>query len=409
MAIGNVGLREFNIFRLDAAVRRPFFPRVEHQGLTIKDRPITVLAKDDVLREGHIAQRDPGIAHAARSFRNSVIDFSIILNAALRSQLPQTLSRESGQDLYSLMMLSLDANLSPSARVIALDVGGTSVKSALVASGGYVIGKPTITPINSSGEAESILATFAQIISTHLGQDQNSNILGVALGFPGPFDYAAGICFIEGVEKYGAIYGVNVRDALRARLDLGQLPILFRNDAEAAVVGEARYGAGQNYRRLIGVTLGTGCGSAFLVDSVPVTFGPGVPPNGWLYPVLFRGIRADDVFSRRGLAGRLRAAGISELKVREAMGAARAGDVTAREVFEAFGADLGKFLNSFAVAFAAEAVLVLGRIASAIDLFGPPLRQALSVPALPGERGPAGALLGAADLLFFHSSEGSNP
>jgi spore maturation protein SpmB len=61
------------------------------------------------------------------------------------------------------------------------------------------------------------------------------------------------------------------------------------------------------------------------------------------------------------------------------------------------------------VAFRAEAVLVLGRIAGAMDLFGPFLRQVLSVPALPGERGPEAALLGAADLLFFHSSEGRVP
>ena len=290
----------------------------------------------------------------------------------------------------------------PNARVIALDVGGTSVKSALVAPGGHVIGRPSIIPIDSSGAADSILSTFAQIISTHLGQAQTSNVIGVALGFPGPFDYAAGICLIKGVEKYGAIYGVNMRDVLRARLDLGDLPILFRNDAEAAVVGEARYGAGRDYRRLIGVTLGTGCGSAFLVDGVPMTSGPGVPPNGWLYPVLFRGLQADDVFSRRGLEARLRSARVAAVDVTKAAAAARAKDPAACQVFEAFGADLGTFLNSFAAAFAAEAVLVLGRIAGAIDLFGSPLAQALSVPALPGERGAEAALLGAAELLFFH-------
>jgi glucokinase len=125
-----------------------------------------------------------------------------------------------------------------------------------------------------------------------------------------------------------------------------------------------------------------------------------VPPNGWLYPVLFRGIRADDCFSRRGLEARLRAAGVAVSDVKRAASAARAGDATARQVFEAFGADLGTFLDSFAVAFAAEAVLVLGQIAGAIDLFGPPLRQALARPAQPGKLGADAALLGAADLLF---------
>ena len=308
-------------------------------------------------------------------------------------------------------MMSRSDSLPPSTRVIALDVGGTSVKSALVAPGGHVIGEPAITPIDSVGEAEGILGSFVRIISTHLGQAQTSNVIGVAFGFPGPFDYEAGICLIQGVEKYGAIYNVNMRDALRTRLNLGNLPILFRNDAEAAVVGEARYGAGREYRRLIGVTLGTGCGSAFLVDGLPVTSGPGVPPNGWLYPMLFRGLRADDVFSRRGLEARLQAAGVTERNIKAAAVAARAGDVGARQVFETFGADLGTFLNSFAVAFTAEAVLVLGRIAGTIDLFGPPLRQALSVPSLPGERGSDAALLGAAELLpvRFHSPERRSP
>jgi len=306
-------------------------------------------------------------------------------------------------------MMSRSDSLAPSTRVIALDVGGTSVKSALVAPGGHVIGEPAITPIDSAGEAESILGTFARIIGSHFGQAQTSNIIGMAFGFPGPFDYAAGICLIEGVEKYGAIYSVNMRDALRTRLNLDELPILFRNDAEAAVVGEARYGAGRNYRRLIGVTLGTGCGSAFLVNGASVTSGSGVPPNGWLYPELFNGLRADDVFSRRGLEFRLQASGVTQHNVKVAAAAARLGDVAARQVFEAFGADLGSFLNSHAVAFAAEAVLVLGQIAGAMDLFGLPLRQALSVPVLPGERGPDAALLGAAELLFFHSPERRNP
>jgi glucokinase len=309
------------------------------------------------------------------------------------------------------MMPPSSDTLAPSAGVISLDVGGTSVKSALVAPGGHVIGKRSITPINSSGEAENILKTFAQIISTHLDESQASKILGVAFGFPGPFDYAGGICLIEGVEKYGAIYGVNIRAALRARLDLGDHPILFRNDAEAAVVGEARYGAGRDYRRLIGVTLGTGCGSAFLIDAVPVTSGPGVPPNGWLYPVLFHGLRVDDLFSRRGLEARLRESGVTKVNVKNAAAATRAGDVATRHVFEGFGTDLGTFLNSHAVAFDADAVLVLGRIAGAMDLFGPALRQALSVAALPGERGPDAALLGAAELLLvkFHSPERRSP
>ena len=89
------------------------------------------------------------------------------------------------------------------------------------------------------------------------------------------------------------------------------LPIFFRNDAEAAILGEARYGAGTRYQRLIGVTLGTGMGSAFVVDGVKVTQGPGVTRDGWLYHVPYHARPADDVFSTRGLLTRLRAINVS--------------------------------------------------------------------------------------------------
>jgi glucokinase len=286
------------------------------------------------------------------------------------------------------------------ARVIALDVGGTSIKSALVAPGGRVLGEPVETPVDSGGEAGPILDTLARVVSGHLERVYPTQLLGITLGFPGPFDYPNGICLVQGLVKYGAIYGLDLRAALRACLDLPDLPILFRNDAEAAAVGEARFGAGQPYRQLIAVTLGTGCGSAFVRDGLPVTSGPGLPPNGWLYPILFRGVRADDCFSKRGLEARLHAASVGVAGVKEAANAARAGDQVARQVFSTFGADLGAFLDPFALAFQAEAVLVLGQIAGALDLFGLPLRQTLSVPAIPGRLGANAALLGTADLIF---------
>jgi glucokinase len=284
--------------------------------------------------------------------------------------------------------------------VIALDVGGTSIKSALVLRRGQIPGVPVVTPLDSSGDAEQVLSTFAQVIEAHLEQIPPARLSGVAFGFPGPFDYQAGICLVRGVGKYGAIYGMNLRDILPARLNLEGIPFLFRNDAEAAILGEARFGAGRPYRRLIGITLGTGCGSAFIENGRPVTSGPGVPPDGWVYPLLFKGNRVDDIFSRRGLEARLQTAGASTTDVREAAEAARAGDGIALQVFEGFGRDLGEFLDPLARDFQAEILLVLGRIAGAIDLFGPDLERRLSIHALAGQRGPEAALLGSADLVF---------
>jgi glucokinase len=285
--------------------------------------------------------------------------------------------------------------------VIALDVGGTSVKSALLEGAGRVRGDLVVSPIDSRAEAQTIWLTLSEIVRGHVAQIDVAKLAGVGVGFPGPFDYEAGISYIRGVQKYEAIFGLNVRDALRARLATGDIPLLFRNDAEAAIVGEARYGTGRPYRRLIGVTLGTGLGSAFMADGARVTRGPGIPEGeGWLFPVLFAGERADDVFSARGLTARLKRAGFTAGSVKAAAETARGGDVATRDVFERFGAELGAFLGPFARGFRAQAILALGGIANAFDLFGPGMQAALPVPVRSGELGAKAGLVGVGDLFY---------
>jgi glucokinase len=285
--------------------------------------------------------------------------------------------------------------------VIALDVGGTSVKSAAVSIGGQLLAPYRQTPIDSGGSAETILHTLAWIVQSHLAEvtGEEGSLLGVALGFPGPFDYATGVSRIRGVAKFESIYGKNVAGEVQQRLPNFDLPIRFRNDAESAITGEARYGAGQGIRRLIGLTLGTGCGSAFLVDGEPVITGDGVPANGWLYPIPFRGEQADDVFSIRGLIARLNRSDLANRNIRAAAEEARRGDPAAAAVFAHFGEDLGEFLGPFVAAFSANAVLILGGIAHNFDLFGPALTARLTVPVHPGQLDEEAALLGAAALF----------
>jgi len=285
-------------------------------------------------------------------------------------------------------------------QVIALDVGGSSIKSAVVSSSRRLDGPVATLPIDSRADADTIFATFAAAVRQHLPDTSAERLLGVAIGCPGPFDYTAGISYISGVAKYESIYGLNIGMCLRAQLDLPTLPILFRNDAEAAILGEARHGAGRRYRRLIGVTLGTGMGSAFVVDGLRMTEGPGVTRDGWLYHVPYHGMPADDVFSTRGLLARLRAIDSTYDSVIAFAAAAREGKTQLRHGFAAFGDDLGEFLYPFVAAFGAEAVLVLGGIAGAIDLFGASAADRLPVPIVVGQLGAAASLLGAADLLF---------
>lgn len=284
-----------------------------------------------------------------------------------------------------------------STSVIALDVGGSSVKSGLVKSSGSVEFSDH-TPIDSQASKKDVLNAFVKIIQMYFPKVDYDECLGIAFGFPGPFDYKNGLCLIQGQSKYDNLYGVNIRDELKTLLNFNKT-ILFCNDAEAAIVGEANYGAGQGFDRVIGITLGTGLGSAFVVNGVSVREGQGIPSNAELFPLIFNGKRADDLFSTRGLIGRFKRRGFYYSNVAEATRDLKRGNTVLYNVFQKFGEDLGQFLRPFTDEFAADVLIVLGGIAGAIDYFRRQLEVHLNIPVYPGNVQGA-ALLGAAKLFY---------
>ena len=282
--------------------------------------------------------------------------------------------------------------------IIALDVGGSSMKSALVAADQQIVGDVCVDVIQSGATADEIIKMLAAIITGHL--DKVKTVRGIAFAFPGPFDYEQGICLIQDQAKYESLYGINVGARLKKILHMPTLEIKYRNDAEAAILGEARYGAGIPYSRLIGLTLGTGLGSAFIADGVVITEGTDVPLNGWLYSFPFGNQRADNVFSTRGLLARLRERGIHAVDIASALQKGD-NDINALEAsFASFGADLGTFLEPFISYFRADGVLVTGGISETWDRFAPTLMRLVSVPVLRGTMGNRAALFGAAALYF---------
>lgn len=256
----------------------------------------------------------------------------------------------------------------------------------------------SVDAIQSQGSAAEILNTLAGIITRHL--QSCKDVRRIAFAFPGPFDYERGICLIQNQEKYDALYGIDISANLKEILELPDLAFRYRNDAEAAILGEVLYGAGMPYSRLIGLTLGTGLGSAFIADGKLVTEGANMPYRGWLYSLPFGTHRADDVFSTRGLLARLRERGIHADDVASALRSSEKDPHALAQAFASFGSDLGAFLRTFVSEFGADAVLVTGGITEAWEHFAPSLRGALPVPVLKGTLGSRAALLGAAALYF---------
>ena len=278
------------------------------------------------------------------------------------------------------------SEMTPRRAVLAIDVGGTAVKSAIVGPSGSLAAQPLRTPIDSDGSADAVIAALAGVVDA-LAPAAGPAIAGVAVAFPGPCDYERGVPGHHDDGKFAALAGVDLPGELRRRLGRDDLAIGFCNDAEAAIVAEALHGAGRPFERVLGITLGAGMGACLMAgDAIVETYAAVVPAE--LYRQPFGTATADDAFSDRGLRARL---GGAE--------PASARDDDASRAFAAFGADLGAFLAPWTGVLRADAVVVTGGIAAAFALFGPALEAALPVPARAGELDVAAGLIGAAHAL----------
>lgn len=261
---------------------------------------------------------------------------------------------------------------------IALDVGGTSINSAIVTSDGLIVDDSHLeVVIDSKGTSEKIIKVFLSSISPlfDFAQLKNFPIAGIGIGMPGPFDYENGICQIKGVDKYDAIYGTNLKKIFREDLKLNpNFPIFFENDGWAFTRGEAWQGAGKGFNRIIGLTLGTGLGSGFYVNDDMVDFGPGVPPLGWFGGLPHNDGIIDDYISKRAIISMYlnKKNDIkSSIDVKEIANRAKSGDESARSVFIQIGTLLGNLLRPVIQKFKPECIVIGGKISRSFELFLP--------------------------------------
>ncbi|MBK1441888.1 ROK family protein [Parapedobacter sp. ISTM3] len=148
--------------------------------------------------------------------------------------------------------------------VIASDIGGTHITAALVDTRQWRVIDDSICRyhVDSHADAKSILsawaAPFQEVISKH--PDLPAHLIGIAM--PGPFDYEGGISRMRDQDKYDNLYGMDIRTELAERTGVEGQNIRFINDAAAFLQGEVFAGKHNGHAKMLGITLGTGLGSA---------------------------------------------------------------------------------------------------------------------------------------------------
>jgi len=296
-----------------------------------------------------------------------------------------------------------------------LEIGGTHVTAAVVDTGTWRVlaGAGARCELDAGGPADEVLAAFVDAAVALRPAD--GSMWGVAI--PGPFDYARGVADYHGVAKFDALRGVDLGDVLRRTLTGGRGHVYFVNDAEAFAVGESVAGAAREHHRAVGVTLGTGVGSAFLVDGIAQSSGPGVPEQGRLDLLEVDGRPLEDTISRRAIRERyaeLTGMVAGQPDVRDIVARARAGDVDADRAMDERLRALGRVLAPRALDFGASILVVGGSISLAWDVVEGPLLAGMdqaspgwsdSFVVAPAQRTEEAALLGAACHAVRRASE----
>jgi glucokinase len=245
--------------------------------------------------------------------------------------------------------------------VPVLEVGGTHVTAALVEPSGWQVTQTTRHHLDADASADVLLNRIWR--AGNALRAPAGAVWGVAM--PDPFDYQRGIGQFEGVGKFTSLRGVDVGDALRSRL---RGTMAFVNDADAFLLGEWAAGAAAGTRRCAGITLGTGIGSAWLVDGHVVD--PGMPPGGRLHRMTIGGRPLEDVVSRRAIRlAYATAGGDPNADVQEIAEAARAGSAVARRVLDEAMTALGRVVGRCCAGFRAEVLVVGGSMSASWDLF----------------------------------------
>ncbi len=144
---------------------------------------------------------------------------------------------------------------------IGIDLGGTFIKGGIVSGEGDIIVKDKL-PTESEKGAITVIGNMISLCHSLLTQADmtTADVEGVGMGVPGIIDSEAGVVI------YANNLGFENLSVCTPISEQLHLPIKLTNDANAAALGEARFGAGKNRKSAVMLTLGTGVGGGVIID-----------------------------------------------------------------------------------------------------------------------------------------------
>lgn len=144
---------------------------------------------------------------------------------------------------------------------VGVDLGGTAIKSGLVNARGKIL-RDTSVPAEANQGPTHVIQQISRSIHQLIDGSsyKKKEFVGIGVGSPGSVDLDGGT--VKYPPNFPGWAVVRLGDALGKEFGLH---IEVDNDANAAAVGEAKFGAGVGHKDFIMVTLGTGVGGGLIL------------------------------------------------------------------------------------------------------------------------------------------------
>lgn len=144
---------------------------------------------------------------------------------------------------------------------IGIDLGGTNIAAAIVNESGVILRKDSV-PTFKERPIEPIIKDMAILCKDLIEASglKEEDISSIGIGSPGIADSERGILVVASNLNFD---NTHVETEFRKHFDK---KVYLANDANAAAYGEYISGAGEIYKDLVAITLGTGVGGGVIID-----------------------------------------------------------------------------------------------------------------------------------------------
>lgn len=311
---------------------------------------------------------------------------------------------------------------------LGIDIGGTNTAFGLVNKEGKCLVKESILT-NAMNPATDLFKRLFEKFD-EIFDSEKYNLLGVGLGAPNANYY-------NGTVENPPNLNWGVVDIIGEVKKYYDLPVAVTNDANAAALGELRFGTARGMENFIQITLGTGLGSGIVVNG-DVLYGYSGFAGEMGHITAVRDGRKCACGKRGCLEAYVSAPGtirtvaelladsneksllrdksFNEMTAKNIYDAAVAGDKIAQNVFKFTGKILGEAMADAVAYFSPEAFVLFGGLAKSGDLILNPVKKHMENNLLNSFKGkikilasglPEGdaAVLGAAALIWHELNE----